>query len=134
MKPDELKRKFPQASGSFISANSDNAGPVQQLPAKRERKVRDRDTGTDAKLERHLGDGTLGAAQVQKGTGQRILVRVTSFRTRLLDEDNQCEKYHVDLLRYAGVIPTDAPGQTKIEVCQQKVGKGEREFVRIEVF
>ncbi len=76
----------------------------------------------------------LGEVSIQKGTGHRFLVRVTAFRARLLDEDNLCEKYHVDLLRYSGAIPGDSPATTKIEVCQQKTEPGAREEVLIEVF
>jgi len=76
----------------------------------------------------------MGAVQVQKAIGGSFLVRVTSYRRRLLDEDNLCEKFHVDLCRYAGIIPSDAPGQTKIEVSQKKVGSKEAEFVRIEIY
>ena len=87
-----------------------------------------------AKLERNPGNGTLGQIQIQKGIGQRFLVRVTSFRRRLLDEDNLAEKFTVDLCRYAGALPCDSAGETEIKVAQQKVGSKEPEFVRVEIF
>lgn len=87
-----------------------------------------------AKLESNLGNASLGAGEVQGRTGQKFLVRITSIRRRLLDEDNLCEKYHVDLCRYAGVIPDDEAGETKIEVCQKKAGKEEIERTVIEVY
>lgn len=90
--------------------------------------------GTPAKLERNLGDGAVGAVQVQRGLGRRFLVRIKSFRKRLLDEDNLCEKYHCDLCRYAGALPSDAPGTATIEVTQEKVGPKEPERVEIEVW
>lgn len=71
---------------------------------------------------------------VQERFGKRILVRVTAFRHRLIDEDNLCEKYHVDLLRYAGIIPGDEPEKVKIEVYQKKVPTSEKEEVLIEVY
>lgn len=92
------------------------------------------DTGPPAELERHPRDESLGQDEVQEGTGKRILVRVTSVRKRLLDEDNLCEKYHIDLCRYAGILPSDAPGETKIETTQRKAGKEEQEHTLIEVF
>ncbi|MES2367041.1 MAG: hypothetical protein V4563_14290 [Pseudomonadota bacterium] len=92
-----------------------------------------RDPGPTPELEPSPCHGTLGEIQVQARLGQRVLVRVTAFRRRLLDEDNLCEKFHCDLLRYAGLIFDDCPGETKIEVAQQKVGSKEREFVRIEI-
>jgi hypothetical protein len=90
--------------------------------------------GEDAKLERHPVNATLGKVQVQERTSARFLVRLTSTRKRLIDEDNLCEKYHVDLCRYAGVLPDDDPSQTRIEVRQVKAEKGQDETVEIEVF
>lgn len=87
-----------------------------------------------AKLERNPRHGTVGEIPVQKGIGGKFLVRVTAIRCRLLDEDNMCEKYHVDLCRYSGALPSDAPGTAKIEVRQQKVEPGAAEEVRIEIF
>lgn len=85
-------------------------------------------------VESDSRNATLVAGQVQVAACQRVLVRVTSVRTRLLDEDNLCEKYHVDLLRYAGIISGDEAGKTKIEVAQRKARKGEKEHTLIEVF
>lgn len=75
----------------------------------------------------------LETEEIQGSTGARVLVRVESIRSRLLDEDNLCEKYHVDLLRYAGVIAGDTPDEIKIEVSQRKAQKGEQERIVIEV-
>lgn len=86
------------------------------------------------KLERSFGHGALGKVQTQRRNTGRFLVRVTSIRKRLLDEDNLCEKYHVDCCRYAGLLPGDAPGTTKIEVAQQKTEPGAQEETRIEIF
>ena len=94
----------------------------------------DRAANPPAKLESNLGDATLGKVQVQTGTGQSFLVRVSSHRKRLLDIDNLCEKYVVDLCRHCGALPSDSPEQTQIEVRQIKVGKGEPEKVVVEVF
>jgi hypothetical protein len=93
-----------------------------------------RSVGAAAKLERNPGDGALGKGQVQTKDTGHFFIRLTSVRRRLLDEDNLCEKYLVDCCRYAGLIPGDGPGQTKIEVCQQKAEPGGEEFTRIEIF
>lgn len=85
-------------------------------------------------VESNSGIGTLGPSCVQKSTGQNVLIRITCIRSRLLDEDNLCEKYVVDLLRNSGIIFDDAPDRTKIEVCQKKAGKNLGEFNLIEVF
>jgi hypothetical protein len=96
--------------------------------------VRVDDLPETPELERDFGNGALGACEVQSGHSKRVLVRVTSFRKRLLDEDNLCEKYLVDLLRYAGVIPGDEADKAKIKVRQVKVGKAQPEKTVIEVF
>jgi hypothetical protein len=60
-------------------------------------------------------------APAETGDSGKHLVRVTSFRVVLLDEDNLCEKYHVDALRYSGLLPSDAPGRCRIITSQEKV-------------
>lgn len=97
------------------------------------RPPRPRDTRTDPELERDTCHEPLETAPVQKGASGKVLVLLTSFRRRLLDEDNLCEKYHVDCCRYAGLIRADDPGSAKIQICQEKVGSGQAEFVRIEI-
>ena len=93
------------------------------------------DTGAAAKLERHTGHGAVAALRLQEKAGKHFLIRVTAIRTRLLDDDNACEKYHIDLLRYAsGGALGDSPATTRIEVRQEKVEAGAREEVRLEVF
>jgi len=116
MTPDEIRRLFPNASSSLLQANLDLA-----------------DTGATPKPKRAPSDAAMGKAQVQAGVGPRFFIRVTSIRKRLLDEDNLVPKYHIDLLRYAGVVPDDAPGTCKIETRQRKAAKGEVEETIIEV-
>ncbi len=89
--------------------------------------------GEAAKLERNSGDGPLAKSEAEKGNSERVLVRITSVRKRLIDEDNLAEKYHVDCCRYAGLIHGDEPSKTKIEVCQRKAAKGEAEHTIIEI-
>lgn len=129
MNPNEIKRHFPNASQSLIEANALGSElPIQG--EKRESKI----SSVSSKLEPDSRAGTLGKAKVKKGDSARFLVRVTSVRKRLLDEDNLCEKYVVDCCRYAGLLPDDCPGQTKIEVCQRKPEKEEGEGTLIEIF
>ena len=114
MTKNEITRRFPNASAAFIAANLDpeNSGPA-------------------AVVEHDPGDAPLAAETIQRRNRRQFFVRVTSFRRRLLDEDNLCAKYHVDLCRYAGAIPDDAPGQVKIEVGQVK---GKHEEIVIEIY
>lgn len=86
------------------------------------------------KLERRDHAGALGPRQKKEGDSRCFLVRVTSFRRRLIDTDNLCEKFVVDCCRYAGLIPDDRPGQTEIEVRQQKVGKEDIERTEVEIY
>jgi hypothetical protein len=91
------------------------------------------DTGKAPILERTAGDAALVEAQVQGRIGDRILVRIESVRKRLLDEDNLISKYHTDLCRYSGLIPSDAPGVCKIETTQRKAAKNEAEHTQITI-
>jgi len=84
-------------------------------------------------MEPDMRDGALGEGEAKGGYTGRVLVRVTSFRVRLLDEDNLCEKYHVDCCRYAGILQGDNPSQAKIETGQVKVARKEQERVLIEI-
>ena len=125
MTPEELKRVFPNASESTLRRNFATTFAAHVLvDGSRE----------TAELESDISNGALGKVQVQKGTSGRFLVRVTSFRRRLLDEDNLCEKYHCDLCRYSGIISGDSPATTQIEVCQQKVAKGKPEETKVEIW
>lgn len=84
-------------------------------------------------LEPDMRHGALGEGETQEGHSGRVLVRVTSFRLRLLDEDNLCEKYHVDCCRYAGLLYGDDPSRAKIETGQVKVSEKEEERVEITI-
>ncbi len=125
MNATELKLRLPNASPTFIRLNATDAGQAD---------IPHSDTGPSPKLERHTGNGTVGEVSVQKGNRGRFLVRVTAYRTRLLDDDNVCEKFHVDLCRYAGIIPGDSRATTRIEGRCEKTEPGAAEEVVIEIF
>ena len=84
-------------------------------------------------VERPACHEPLEAVQVKAPDTSRFLVRVTSFRRRLLDEDNLAEKYHVDCCRYAGLLASDAPDKTSIQVYQVKVRTKDEEMTVIEI-
>jgi len=88
---------------------------------------------TPAVVEHDPRPRPLAEGEAEKGNPDRVLIRVTSVRKRLLDEDNLAEKYHVDCCRYAGLVHSDEPGKTKIEVSQRKARKGEEEHTQIEI-
>ncbi len=128
----QLKRIFPNASEALLALNACGSELPKNDP--REGATEDSDPRDCAKLERDSRPCPLGPSQTQEGDSRRFLVRVTSVRNRLIDEDNLCEKYAVDCCRYAGLLPGDGPSQTQIEVAQRKAGKGEGEKTVIEVF
>lgn len=115
MTREDLKRYFPNASRSTLARN--------QV---------DRESAS-AVMERPVSNEPLAAPQAQADHSGRYVVRVVSYRTRLLDEDNLAEKYHVDACRYAGLIPADSPDQTHIEVTQEKVKTKEQERTEITI-
>jgi len=86
-----------------------------------------------ALLECDSCNAPLAAKKVQGSTGERFLVRIGSRRKRLIDQDNLCEKFAVDLLRYSQIIPDDSPDKCQIEVSQTKCRKGEQEEITITV-
>jgi hypothetical protein len=84
---------------------------------------------------KHVARKTLQVAnEAQKTSGNRITLRITRFATRLLDEDNLAgSKLLTDQLRYAGILPSDDPGSTKIILDQFKVSKKTEERTEIEI-
>jgi hypothetical protein len=155
----EFTARYPHASEQVIRLNCEDAitrtGPTP--PARVERPAKAKETTakqprkqpvetSDAfynrhahaqtpnpVLERSLGDGAMDPNETQRGNPVRFLVRVTSFRRRLLDEDNLCEKYVVDCCRYSGLLSGDAPETTRIEVSQQKVTREEDERTELTI-
>lgn len=87
-------------------------------------------------LEQGLGHGPLGEGQTKKADSAIYEISVVSYRTRLCDEDNLCEKYHIDALRYLNLIPDDSPDKCHIITTQQKVStkKEQRTEISIERF
>jgi len=72
--------------------------------------------------------------KAQKGSRKRITLRITRYSTKLLDEDNLAgAKLLIDQLRYAGVIPNDDPGSTKIILDQIKVSHQNEAKTEIEI-
>jgi hypothetical protein len=72
--------------------------------------------------------------KAQERSEKRISLRITRHATRLLDEDNLAgAKLAIDQLRYAGIIPNDDPGSTKIILDQIKVKNKTEERTEIEI-
>lgn len=86
-----------------------------------------RSKNANTKLERVACNEPLETHQAKKSDSGKYRVCCTSFRRRLLDEDNLAEKYHVDACRYSGLLPDDAPDRCQISVSQVKVKTKEEE-------
>ena len=110
-----VEKLFPNASKSFLALHNLDRGPLSP------------------ELERAPRARALATPQGQDVHPDRVLVRVVSYRRRLLDEDNLAEKYFVDCARYAGLISGDSPDQTKIEVSQVKVKAKEDERTELTI-
>lgn len=116
MTRNELLRRYPNASPAFLRANADPTAGTLPRPV-HEPGVQENPLVEDKGKE---------ASQ----TRAPIRVTITCRRVRLLDEDNPCEKFLVDALRYEKLIPGDSPELVSIEVRQQKVAhKAEEETV-----
>lgn len=117
----ELRKRFPNASAAFIKLNAQTAG------------VRDR--LQDPQQKPHPGQRGQGThpRKDQGPPSRRILVRITSLRTRLLDEDNLYVNSVVNALRHEGIIPDDDPRTVKIQVRQAQVLARDEERTIIEV-
>ena len=75
----------------------------------------------------------LATPQAQAKDTRKRFVRVVSYRVVLLDEDNLCEKFLVDALRYAGAIPGDSPDRCRIVTTQEKVAHFDEERTEVTV-
>lgn len=104
---------FPHASASFIQANA------QLFAAKPSEQARPLD----------------GAATRKEKSVERVVVRFTCFRVRLLDTDNAygSVKDVVDGLRNAHLVRDDSPTEIKLEVEQVKVGSFAQQKTVIEL-
>jgi Holliday junction resolvase RusA-like endonuclease len=72
-------------------------------------------------------------AKAPEKNTSRPLVRITSFNCQLQDPDNTFCKYHVDALRYAGIIKDDRAADIDLFVYQVKVKTRKEQRVEIEV-
>lgn len=93
-------------------------------------------SGTIAKPT--LCDESVAAAKRKAvdATGLHVrIVRITSYRRRLLDPDNLAGgvKYFLDCCKYCGLISDDAPDEITLEVRQEQVKSKTAERTEIEI-
>jgi hypothetical protein len=112
MNADELRKRFPNASQSFLAQNS----------------------GQVAVAKRDFSHEPLAASEIPAPLTGRVHIRITSRRRRLIDPDNVYAKATVDCLRRAGIIRDDSEADISLETRQEKVGSKEPEETVIEIY
>lgn len=116
---------------SFPWTEEDVAAYNERIIAQRLLKARGGPRGPEP--ERPVCDEPLGPPPGEKKNSSRSVIRITSFRQRLIDPDNPCPKYFIDSLRYAGLIPDDTPDCVVIQVEQKKVKRKTSQRTEIEI-
>ena len=87
-----------------------------------------------AKPEQSAGTPLAKAPQDQEGYSGRCICRFTQYRVRTLDPDNAVVKYHIDALRYAGVLREDTRKEVKLEIMPEiKVAHYYEERLEIDI-
>lgn len=119
MTADELRKRFPNASESFVRQNADKVDGVPSC----------------SEHERITGNEPMATPKgtVDNTMRGRVRVKIISFRRRLLDERNLSDKYFVDALVYSGILRGDSPKEVKVEVIQYKVDHQWQEKTTIEL-
>lgn len=57
----------------------------------------------------------------QARNSAKCLIRIESRRVRIQDPDNAVAKFHIDAIRYAGIIPDDTTAEIELAITQTKV-------------
>lgn len=83
-------------------------------------------------IKPNVRPGPVRKVPAAKESTPRFIVRVKSYRSKLLDPDNLCAKSLIDGLRYSGLIPGDGPDQVEVSLTQELCEKGQ-EGTEIEV-
>lgn len=134
MNADEFRKLFPEASEDTVRINCGTTSVDGASAHPADGAGQDRGPVEPPESQCNPGNSPKTPDEPQKGNPARYLVRVRDFRRRLLDEDNLIAKFHIDALRYGGLLPSDAPGHCKIEVSQEKVLQKAEERVELEIW
>ena len=86
-----------------------------------------------SKPQQVVFNAPLAASEVPAVSPRLRNISVVSFRRRLIDPDNLIVKYHVDGLRYCGIIQDDSAAHITIQVSQEKVSRKEDECTLISI-
>lgn len=95
--------------------------------------IKDRNARASTKPKHNPKHEPLEENGVKEANTIRPVVCITSFTTRLQDPDNTFAKYHIDSLRYSGVIKDDRAQDIELFVYQEKVKTKKEEKIEIEI-
>lgn len=121
MNPDDIKRLFPFASGSTLRRNAADDSPSRVV--------------SDSERKQDSVDEPLAAVPREATRQGRLGIIVTSFRYKLLDDDNVAlgAKPLVDGIVSAGIIPSDSKIWCTVSHRQVKIDCPARERTEIEL-
>ena len=122
MNPHTIRRLFPHASQSLITANEQDYG-----------KPYIESNGQIAKLERPACNEPLATGKGEKEASGRVHFKFVSVRKRLIDPDNVSVKWLLDCCRRIGLVAGDEHDKVTIETAQRKAEKSEEEHTIIEI-
>lgn len=86
-----------------------------------------------AEFERTNWEKQIRLAIAKEKNAGRVLVRVISYRRRLIDRDNLFAKYFIDACRYSGVIREDSAKEVEMDIDQEQVQTQEEERTEITI-
>lgn len=107
MNRDEFTKLYPRASESTIRRN---CGPTALAPDRK---------APSAEPERHPVHALERTHQNQTRHSGKCLVRIESRRVRLQDPDNAVFKWHIDALRYSGILHGDTTDEIELQIAPQ---------------
>jgi len=93
----------------------------------------DRCKKSAAKPQRTVRVVPLAAPSEKEKNPARFFIRITSFRVRPIDPDNLCAKFHIDCLRYSGIIPDDSARIVDLWIWEKEASDKTAERTEIEI-
>ena len=90
--------------------------------------------GEMSDLERSLGPKSVRPEELAIPYSGQCIVRIKVYRRRLTDPGSDCWKYHLDTLRYLGLLADDNDAAIRLEEAPHvKVESNEEERVELEI-
>lgn len=85
----------------------------------------------NGKPKRSVRNEPLAKNEGEKKNTGRIHVRITVFRKRLTDPDNNNCKWIIDCLRYSGILHDDREEDVSLEIRQEKTREQEETLIEL---